>query len=69
MTVRDEHRGIGFSISALAESKWRWKLHPTKPTHGSECESGPIISGEVSGAREDAATAAMKAIDARLAGN
>jgi hypothetical protein len=54
------HRGIGYSINYLGDGKWRWKLHPDLK-FGSEAT--PIICGEISGTRDEAATEAKKAID------
>jgi hypothetical protein len=67
MTNLTEHRGVGFSISELGEGRYRWKLHPKKPTPVPDVITlTKIESGEVSGTWDDAVAEARKAIDALL---
>ncbi len=67
MTNSTEHRGVGFSISKLGDDRYRWKLHPKKPTPvPGAITFTKIESGEVSGTWDEAAAEARIAVDTLL---
>ena len=58
------YRGVGYSINALGDGQWRWKLHSPKNGPGWN-EAAPVESGDIVGTRDDAIAAAKNAIDTR----
>lgn len=56
------YREIGYSVTALGNGRWQWKLYPKKVPDVLRT----VVSGEISGTFDDAVVAAKAAIDALL---
>jgi hypothetical protein len=57
------YRGIEYAIRSRGQNKWGWAIYPKKTT------GRPANRGQATGARDNAITAAEKAIDALLREN